>query len=115
MMDTVSMGGLDEFRAALRGKLIQAGDAEYDAARTIWNAMIDRKPAIIVRCAGAADVLAAVNYARANRLPLAIRGGGHNIAGSALCDDGLVIDLSGMRSVQIDPRRRRAYVEGGAT
>jgi FAD/FMN-containing dehydrogenase len=109
------MGGLDEFRSALRGKLIQASDPEYDASRTIWNAMIDRRPALIVRCAGPADVLAAVNYARNNRIPLAIRGGGHNIAGSALCDDGLVIDLSGMRAVQIDPRRRRAYVEGGAT
>ena len=114
-MDTVSMGGLDEFRAALRGRLIQASDPEYDASRTIWNAMIDRRPALIVRCAGAADVLAAVNFARDKRMPLAIRGGGHNIAGSALCDDGLVIDLSGMRAVQIDPRRRRAYVEGGAT
>ncbi len=114
-MDTVSMGGLEDFRAALRGRLIQASDAEYDASRTIWNAMIDRRPAMIVRCAGPADVLAAVNFARDNRIPLAIRGGGHNIAGSALCDDGLVIDLSGMRAVQIDPRRRRAYVEGGAT
>jgi FAD/FMN-containing dehydrogenase len=114
-MDTVSMGGLEEFRAALRGRLIQASDADYDAARTIWNAMIDRRPGLIVRCAGAADVLAAVNFARDQRMPLAIRGGGHNIAGSALCDDGLVIDLSGMRAVQIDPRRRRAYVEGGAT
>lgn len=114
-MDTVSTGGLDEFRAALRGKLIQPSDPEYDASRAIWNAMIDRRPAMIVRCAGAADVLAAVNFARDKRIALAIRGGGHNIAGSALCDDGLVIDLSGMRAVQIDPRRRRAYVEGGAT
>ncbi|MDQ2987843.1 MAG: FAD-binding oxidoreductase, partial [Pseudomonadota bacterium] len=114
-MDTVSMGGLEDFWAALRGKLIQASDPEYDASRTIWNAMIDRRPALIVRCAGPADVLAAVNFARDRRIPLAIRGGGHNIAGSALCDDGLVIDLSGMRAVQIDPRRRRAYVEGGAT
>jgi FAD/FMN-containing dehydrogenase len=115
VMDTVTTGGIEDFRASLRGKLLQPGDPDYDQARQIWNAMIDRRPAIIVRCAGAADVLASVNFARVNGLPLAIRGGGHNIAGSALCDDGLVIDLSCMRSVQVDPKRRRAYVEGGAT
>jgi FAD/FMN-containing dehydrogenase len=114
-MDTVTTGGIGDFRAALRGKLLQPSDPDYDGARKIWNAMIDRRPAIIVRCAGAADVLASVNFARENGLPLAIRAGGHNIAGSALCDDGLVIDLTCMRSVQVDPKRRRAYVEGGAT
>lgn len=114
-MDTVTRGGIDDFRATLRGKVIQPSDPDYDESRKIWNAMIDKRPAMIVRCAGAADVLASVNFARENGMPLAIRGGGHNIAGSALCDDGLVIDLSAMRSVQIDQRRRRAYVEGGAT
>jgi FAD/FMN-containing dehydrogenase/ketosteroid isomerase-like protein len=94
---------------------LQAGDAGYDAARAIWNGMIDRRPALIVRCAGTADVRAALAYARDHGLRLAVRGGGHNIAGSALCDDGLVIDLSAMKSVQIDPEQRRAYVEGGAT
>ena len=114
-MDTVAKAEIDDFRATLRGKLIQAGDPDYDLARQIWNAMIDKRPALIVRCAGAADVMASVNFARGRGLTLAIRAGGHNIAGSALCDDGLVIDLTAMRSVRIDPARRRAYVDGGAT
>ncbi len=114
-MTTVETGAIDEFRATLRGQLLQPSDAGYDEARTIWNAMIDRRPAVIVRCAGTADVLASVAFARNHGLPLAVRGGGHNIAGSALCDDGLVVDLSAMKSVRIDPDRRRAYVEGGAT
>jgi FAD/FMN-containing dehydrogenase len=103
------------FRTTLRGPLLQQGDADYDTARTIWNAMIDRRPALIARCAGTADVLACVAFARDHGLPLAIRAGGHNIAGSALCDDGLVIDLTGMRTVEIDPDARRAVVGGGAT
>lgn len=106
---------IDNFRNSLRGRLIRPADPDYDQARTIWNAMIDRRPEFIVRCAGTADVLASLVFARDHGLPLAVRGGGHNIGGSALCDDGLVIDLSGMKSVRIDPRRRRAYVEGGAT
>jgi FAD/FMN-containing dehydrogenase len=106
---------IDNFRSKLRGRLVQPSDPEYDQARTIWNAMIDRRPALIVRCAGAADVIASVTFAREHSLPLAVRGGGHNIAGSALCDDGLVIDLSAMRSVRVDPAQRRAWVEGGAT
>ena len=114
-MDTVTSEQFNDFRTRLRGSLLTPADAGYDSARQIWNAMIDKRPAAIVRCAGPADVLAAVTYARDNKLPLAVRGGGHNIAGSALCDDGLVIDLSAMRSVQIDPERRRAWVEGGAT
>jgi FAD/FMN-containing dehydrogenase len=114
-MDTVANGEMNDFQTMLRGSLLRPGDPGYDQSRQIWNAMIDKRPAMIVRCAGAADVMASVKFARAHGLPLAIRGGGHNIAGSALCDDGLVIDLSGMRSVRIDPERRRAYVEGGAT
>lgn len=106
---------IDDFKSRLRGQLIQPNDAGYDEARKIWNAMIDKKPGMIVHCAGAADVMASVAFARDHALLLAIRGGGHNIAGSALCDGGLVIDLSGMRSVRIDPDLRRAYVEGGAT
>ncbi|MET3133576.1 FAD/FMN-containing dehydrogenase [Oxalobacteraceae bacterium GrIS 1.11] len=114
-MNTLDTGAIEDFRAALRGQLLQATDAGYDAARTLWNAMIDRRPAMIVACAGTADVLASLAFARKHSLPLAVRGGGHNIAGSALCDDGLVIDLSAMKSVRIDPDQRRAYVEGGAT
>lgn len=114
-MNTLTNGQFNELKGAIRGDILQAGDAGYDAARTVWNAMIDRRPAIIVRCASTADVRTALTYARNHGLPLAVRGGGHNIAGSALCEDGLVIDLSGMRSVQVDPRQRRAWVEGGAS
>jgi FAD/FMN-containing dehydrogenase len=102
------------FKATLRGPVLQPGDPGYDDARAIWNAMIDKRPALIVRCAGTADVMHAVNFARENGLPLAVRGGGHNIAGSALCDDGMVIDLSGMRDVHVDPRVQLAWVSGGA-
>ena len=104
---------IDGFRAMLRGPVLQPGDGEYDAARTIWNAMIERRPALIARCTGTADVLACVAFARRQGLPLAVRGGGHNIAGNALCDDGLVIDLSGMRSVHVDPEARLAWADGG--
>jgi FAD/FMN-containing dehydrogenase len=114
-MDTATKNKIDEFKGTLRGDVLLPGDPDYDQARQIWNAMIDKRPAMMVRCAGAADVLASVNFARDNALPLAIRGGGHNIAGSALCNDGLVIDLTRMRSVRIDPDKRRAFVEGGAT
>lgn len=114
-MNTLANGQFNELRSVVRGQILQPKDAGYEQARTVWNAMIDRRPAIIVRCAGTADVRAAVAYARNHQLPLAVRGGGHNIAGSAVCDDGLVIDLSGMKSVQVDPQRRRAWVEGGAT
>ncbi|MGA0609320.1 FAD-binding oxidoreductase [Caldimonas sp. KR1-144] len=97
-----------------RGRQICAGDADYDAARAVWNGAIDRRPRLIARCIGAADVVAAVCYARDHDLEIAIRGGGHNVAGTAVCDDGIVIDLSAMRAVQVDPVRRRAWVQGGA-
>jgi FAD/FMN-containing dehydrogenase len=105
---------VEAFKATLRGPVLLPGDPGYDEARAIWNGMIDRHPAMIVRCAGTADVAAAIGFARDNGLPLAVKGGGHNIAGSALCDDGLVIDLSGMRDVHVDPRSRLAWVGGGA-
>jgi FAD/FMN-containing dehydrogenase len=106
---------VDQFRTTLRGPLLRPGDPDYDTARTIWNAMVDRRPGLIARCAGTADVMACVAFARDHGLPLAVRGGGHNIAGSALCDDGLVVDLTGMRSVAVEPDSRRAWVAGGAT
>ena len=112
-MDTLTKDQFDDLRGALRGQLLQPHDAGYDAARTLWNAMIVRRPAVIVRCAGVADVRAALAFARDHQMALAVRGGGHNIAGSALCDDGLVIDLSAMRSVQIDPDQRRAVANAG--
>lgn len=106
---------ISEFKASLRGALIRPGDDGYEAARKIHNAMIDRRPGFIVRCAGVADVIAAVNFARSHGLLIAIRGTGHNVAGTSLCDGGLVIDLSLMKSVRIDPVARTARVEGGAS
>ncbi|MGH8809011.1 MAG: FAD-binding oxidoreductase [Noviherbaspirillum sp.] len=106
---------VDAFRSTLRAQLLQPDDAGYEDARKIWNAMIDRRPALIARCAGTADVRRCVAFARDHDLPLAIRGGGHNIAGNALCDDGLVIDLTQMKSVWVVHETQRAYVEGGAT
>ncbi|HEX3378858.1 MAG TPA: FAD-binding oxidoreductase [Paraburkholderia sp.] len=114
-MVTVSSSAIDEFKSGLRGQLLLPDSPGFDTARSIWNAMIDRSPAMILRCAGVADVRRGVAFARDNGLPLAIRGGGHNIGGSALCDDGLVLDLSAMKSVRIDPDAQRAYVEPGAT
>jgi len=114
-MNTVGVSELQELQAGLRGCLLLPGEPQYDAARAIWNAMIDKRPAVILRCAGAADVRAGVNFAREHGLPLAVRGGGHNIAGSALVNDGIVIDMSAMRSVHIAPEEKRAWVEGGAT
>src|SRR6476620_6694078 len=103
------------FRQTLRGNVCLPGEAGYDEARTIWNAMIDRRPGAVVRCRGAADIIRAVRFAREHGLLLAVRGGGHNIAGNAVCEGGLLIDLSLMRSVQVDPVHRTARVEPGAT
>jgi FAD/FMN-containing dehydrogenase len=114
-MVQLSSQAIDELKAAVRGPLLLPEHADFDTARSIWNAMIDRHPAMILRCAGAADVRSGVAFAREHGLPLSIRGGGHNIGGSALCDDGLVLDLSSMKSVRIDPEKRRAWVEPGAT
>ena len=91
-----------------------AGDRGYDTARAVWNGMIDRRPAVIVRCQNAADVSAGVNFARGHRLPVSVRGGAHNVAGHAVCDGGVMIDLSQMRGVRVDHETRRARVEGGA-
>jgi FAD/FMN-containing dehydrogenase len=97
-----------------RGRVITAEDADYDTARAVWNGAIDRRPRLIARCIGSADVVAAVRFARDHELEIAIRGGGHNVAGTAVCDDGIVIDLSAMRGVRVDPAGRRAWVQGGA-
>ncbi len=114
-MAQMTKSAIDAFKSALRGQLLREADAGYEQARHIWNATIDRRPALIARCAGVADVRCAVNFARDNDILLAVRSGGHNIAGSAICDGGLVIDLSAMKSVRIDPRVHRAYVEPGVT
>jgi FAD/FMN-containing dehydrogenase len=97
-----------------RGELIGADHAEYDTARAVWNGTIDRRPRVIARCSGAADVAAAVRFARDHDLEIAVRGGGHNVAGTAVCDDGIVVDLSAMRAVWVDPPGRTAQVQGGA-
>ena len=98
----------------IRGRLVRPDTPDYDAVRAIWNTAIDRRPALIARCVSSADVVTAVNFAVAQGLLLSVRGGGHNIAGSALCDSGMTIDLSQMRNVRVDPERRRAWVQGGA-
>lgn len=98
-----------------RGVVCRSGEVGYDEARTIWNAMIDRRPGAVVRCQGASDVMQAVRFARDNKLLLSVRGGGHNIAGNAVCEGGLLIDLSPMRSVRIDPKARTARVDPGVT
>jgi FAD/FMN-containing dehydrogenase len=105
-----TIGAID----GLRGRLISSNHADYDTARAVWNGAIDRRPRLIAQCIGAADVVAAVRFARDHNLQIAIRGGGHNVAGTAVCDDGIVIDLSAMRGVQVDPAGRRAWVQGGA-
>jgi FAD/FMN-containing dehydrogenase len=106
---------LTALRPELRGSLCLLDEAGYDEARTIWNAMIDRRPSAVVRCAGASDVMRAVRLARDNGLLVAVRGGGHNISGNAVCEGGLLIDLSPMRSVRVDPKKRTARVEPGVT
>jgi FAD/FMN-containing dehydrogenase len=106
---------IEGLKGTIRGQVLLRNDSGYEEARHIWNGMIDRQPALIVRCAGAADVRRAVNFARENEMLVAVRAGGHNIAGTAICDDGLVIDLSPMKSVRVDQRACRAYVEPGVT
>ena len=114
-MKNLQTAQIDALKKGIQGTVILAGDADYDTARQVWNAMVDKHPAAIVRCATTLDVVHAVNFARAHQVPLAVRGGGHNIAGSALCEGGVVIDLSQMKAVQVDAGARRASVEGGAT
>ena len=106
---------IDALKTGLRGELVSLGDDKYDEYRKVWNGMIDRKPALIVRCAGVADVISAVNFARENNLLVAVRGGGHNVSGNAVCDGGIVIDLASMTSVRVDPEKRTAQAEPGAT
>jgi FAD/FMN-containing dehydrogenase len=111
----IDKADIDAFTKDFQGQVILAGDAGYDDARRIWNASIDKHPGMIARCAGVADVVHAVKFARARELLVAVRGGGHNVAGRALCDNGLVIDLSAMKGVFVDPDRRIVRAQAGAT
>jgi len=114
-MNDLSQNAIQALKTGMRGPVILPADPGYDEARSIWNAMIDRRPGAIARCSGVADVMHAVRVARSEGLLVSVRSGGHNIAGNAICSGGLVIDLSGMNSVHVDPGERRAYVEPGAT
>jgi len=116
-MTTTALGDatISELRETLRGTAIVPGDADYDAARAVWNGMHDKRPAIIVRCAGTADVINAVRFARSQGLTIAVRSGGHSIPGFSTVDDGIVIDLSPMKGIHVDVAGRTARAEGGAT
>ena len=111
MLSEATIGTL---RSNMRGELIEPGDARYDEARKVYNVMIDRRPHVIARCVDVADVIAAVNFGREHKVLIAIRGGGHNAGGLGVCDDGLVIDLSHINYVRVDPKKRRVLAGGGA-
>src|SRR5512140_259691 len=106
---------IGKFKASLRGELIQRSDEHYEEARKLYNGMIDKRPLLIARCADVADVISAVRFGRENDLLTAIRGGGHNGPGLGSCDDGLVIDLSLMKGIRVDPAGRTVRAEGGCT
>ncbi len=113
-MTRLQAAKIEELKNRFRGDILLPGDNSYESARQIWNGMFDRNPAIIARCIGTSDVINAVNFARNHNLLIAVKGGGHNSAGNAVCDDGLMIDLSLMRRVTVDPRTKTARVDGGA-
>src|SRR4029450_8670891 len=113
--DMLNENSVADFKTNLRGRLIEPGDKEYDEARKVYNAMIHKKPRLIARCNDVADVINSVNFARENALLVSIRGGGHNAGGLGVCDDGLVIDLSPMREIGVDPDAGPGGVQGGAT
>jgi FAD/FMN-containing dehydrogenase len=111
----VAEQAIADFASSLRGTVLRPDDPGYEEARRVWNGMIDRRPALIARCHGAADVVAAVNFARSHKILVSVRGGGHQVAGSAVCDDGLVIDLSQMKGIHVNPRTRTARAQAGVT
>jgi len=114
-MTSITESILDDFRHALAGRVITAADPDFDTARGVWNGEIDRRPALIARCAGPTDVREAIHFARQLDLEVAVRGGGHNFGGAAVCEGGMMIDLSALRTVAVDPGARTARVGGGAT
>src|SRR5215471_18186390 len=110
----LSESTIASLKSNMRGGVIEQRDASYDTARKVYNAMIERRPRLIARCSDVADVIAAVNFGRENNLVVSIRGGGHSFAGLGVCDDGLVIDLSRMNNVRVDPKKRTILAGGGA-
>lgn len=110
-----NQAGVDALRIGLSGMLLTPGDPGYEEVRRVHNGMIDKRPAVIARCLGVADLVEAVNFGRENRLDIAVRGGGHNVAGNAVCDGGLMIDLSLMKGIHVNPRARTARAQGGVT
>ena len=111
----LSRSTVDSFRSTLTGRLLIPDDSAYDRARRVFNAMIDRRPALIAQCATAEDVIACVNFAREHDVPVSVRGGGHSIAGKAVCDGGLMIDLSVMKGIRVDPARQTVRAQTGLT
>ena len=105
----------DALRGVVRGELIFSGDPGFDKARSLWNAIHDRRPGLILRCAGANDVVAAINFARTQNISIAVRSGGHNVAGTGSCDGGLMLDLSNMKTITVDAQHRLARAEPGLT
>ena len=114
-MTTLMLKVREEIKGLIKGSIVVPDDHGYEEARQVWNAMIDRRPAVIVQCVQADDVPPVIRFARENGLQLSIRGAGHNIAGNALCDNGITIDFSRMKNVRVDAGKKRAYVEPGAT
>ena len=114
-MTSLLIKATENLKGSVKGKVVLRDDPNYEGVRKIWNAMIDRRPAVIVRCATEDDVPSAIRFARQNGLDISIRGAGHNIAGNAVCEGGMMIDLSTMKNIRVDVARRRAYVEPGAT
>ena len=114
-MTTLLNETLKELKTNVRGHVVLPDDANYDEVREIWNGMIDRRPAVIVQVTNADEVSHVIKFAHKNGLEISIRGGGHNIAGNAVCDNGVMIDLSMMKNVRVDAQKSRAYVEPGAT
>src|SRR5579859_4241724 len=112
---TLDETAVQDLATRVRGEVIRPSDPHYDEARKVYNGMIDKRPALIVRCVDVADVISGVNFARERHLALAVRGGGHNGPGLGTCDGGLVVDLSRMKGVRVDPANKTVRVEGGAT
>src|SRR3954452_5690057 len=112
---TAPSAAVEQLADTMRGEVLHQGSPGYDEARMVWNGMYDRRPAVIARCAGVADVIQAVDFARANAMEVAVRGGGHSAVGYGSCDDGLVIDLSPMKGIRVDPESHTVRAEAGLT